>query len=133
MMKTSTRARILLGLTVYGLQVITKQQLAVYRGDFERFDVSGNEAIDGPEIKALAAFQLEKHIDAIDDQLLADFLAMMDTNADGKISYMEYMNALLGVGWAVESDLYGLLGAFSVKDPSGAVSFLHQEGRRRNV
>ena len=41
----------------------------MYRADFDKFDVDKNGAVEGGEIKALAAFQLEKHIDAIDDPL----------------------------------------------------------------
>ena len=60
-------------------KIINHLEANVSRADFDKFDVNKNGAVEGGEIKALAAFQLEKHIDAIDEKLLAEFVAMMVT------------------------------------------------------
>jgi len=79
----------------HGQSVITSGMAKIYRDDFCKFDKNGNGALDGDEIKELAKFQLGSD----DEEQVAKLIRQMDINDDGKITFEEYMDRILGLGW----------------------------------
>lgn len=77
---------------------ITSRERAVYERDFARFDADGSHALTGDECVEMAKFQLGK--DASDEQLKR-LIGKIDTNNDGRIPFLEYLDHVLGAGWVV--------------------------------
>ena len=79
--------------------IITKQMLEVFKKDFFDLDTNNNGVLDRDEVRELAKRQLGR---ASTDEELASFMAQIDKDNDGQISFPEYLNCVLGDGWSIE-------------------------------
>jgi len=77
--------------------VIPPAELTIFQNDFKKFDTNASGALDGQECKDMAKYQLG---DDTPEEKLEKLIAEMDSNADGKIEFDEYMTKILGEGWA---------------------------------
>lgn len=78
---------------------ITKAQYAIFVKDFLSIDKNRNGALDDDELVDLLRLQLEAEPT---ESQKKEFVAQVDRNNDGKISFHEYICMIAGVGWYVE-------------------------------
>jgi len=78
--------------------IVTKEELSIYRGDFDKIDTNGNGYLSPDEVGAMLKLQLERDPTEVETKA---FIQSFDRNSDGMVSWDEYMDKLCGAGWEV--------------------------------
>lgn len=79
-------------------KTISFKEFQVYQADFKAFDSNGNGHLDGDEIRCFLAKQIGRQPS---EEVIQAFMGEVDLDADGTLTFDEYLNFMCGVGWAV--------------------------------
>lgn len=75
---------------------LTQSEIAIFKMDFDDFDINKSGFLDIQEIIRLLKRQLNRE----PSQMEADAMLMLfDTNGDKQVSFNEYMEHIIGKGW----------------------------------
>jgi len=80
------------------VKLVTDAQHRIFQADFEQFDRNASGFLEGREIRMLLAKQLSLTGPATKRQL-DSFLEECDVDKDGRISFEEYLDVMLGRCW----------------------------------
>eukprot|EP00658_Telonema_sp_P-2_P000918 TRINITY_DN10336_c0_g1_i2.p1 TRINITY_DN10336_c0_g1~~TRINITY_DN10336_c0_g1_i2.p1 ORF type:complete len:180 (-),score=32.76 TRINITY_DN10336_c0_g1_i2:317-856(-) len=83
-------------------EALTEAEVEIFRTDFQEFDVNGSGFIELGEISKLLLRQLDRKPTSLE---LDATLAMFDTNEDGRVSFHEYMQHIVGGAWLDCADI----------------------------
>lgn len=97
---------------------VTAAQHEIYLQDFKSADVNGNGVLDPEELPVFYYMLCAQVGRVVQQDELDQFVLECDKNADGKISFQEYMDWVLGPGWSVADGTGGrtVLGQQTVAD-----------------
>jgi len=95
---------------VLEMTLLSKKEFAVYEADFAAIDTDKDGFLSAAEVKIMLAKQLESEPT---EKEVAAFIALLDLNKDGLVSFDEYMNQVIGqhevVGLSDEEAMHGFL------------------------
>eukprot|EP00656_Telonema_subtile_P001718 TRINITY_DN10746_c0_g1_i3.p1 TRINITY_DN10746_c0_g1~~TRINITY_DN10746_c0_g1_i3.p1 ORF type:complete len:133 (+),score=38.94 TRINITY_DN10746_c0_g1_i3:93-491(+) len=98
------------------VMALTEKSVAVFRADFDEFDVDQSGFIEWQELPSLLSKQLGR--DPTGYELDAT-LQLFDTNKDGQISFSEYMENIVADPWkAYVSALMQNLSLIHISEPT---------------
>ena len=82
--------------------VLTNDQYAICRRDFESFDTNKSGLLERKEIPKLLRKQLERKPTKSEIQ---SYMRENDINEDGKVSLVEYITSIFGEDWRIDGDM----------------------------
>ena len=80
---------------------LSRDEVAIFRADFALFDSSGTGTLCREDVQAMLHKELDQEPS---EEVLRDFWAAAEANADGRIRFEEYLDVVLGRGWSVEGE-----------------------------